>query len=368
MSSPEITAEDIEAVTAVLRSGTLSLGPAAETFEQLVARYVGVKHAVAVSSGTAGLHLCVRAAGIGDGDEVITSPFSFIASANCILYERATAVFADIDEETLGLDPQRVAEAVTPRTRGVLPVHVFGQPAALGPLLEICRANELVMIEDACEALGAEYRGQRVGSFGQSACFSFYPNKQITTGEGAVAVTDSNAVAAALRSMRNQGRGTMGAWLDHEILGFNYRMTEMSAALGVSQMRRVDVILDRRSAVAASYAAALQAIPGVRLIAPAPDTTRMSWFAAVARLDPWFDRDRVIARLAERGIPARAYFKPLHLQPFYRERFRFSGGEFPVAEQVARSTLALPFFNAITEDQILHVCEMLGEVLAGEPA
>lgn len=368
MSAPEILQEDIEAVVAVLRSGTLSLGPMTDAFERAVANYIGVKHAVAVNSGTSGLHLCVKAAGIGDGDEVITSPFSFIASANCMLYERAVPVFADIEEETLGLDPERVAAAISPRTRGVLPVHVFGQPAALDPLMAICRRHDLAMIEDACEAMGAEYRGKRVGGFGQSACFSFYPNKQITTGEGAVVVTEDDTIAAALRSMRNQGRGAMDAWLQHETLGFNYRMTEMSAALGLAQMGRVEAILARRNAAAARYAAALGVLDGVRLIEPAPSTTRLSWFAAIARLDPVFDRDVLIARLAKRGIPARAYFCPLHLQPLYRNRFGFKGGEFPVSERVARSTIALPFFTAISDDQIDRVCAALSDVLADAAA
>lgn len=364
MSAPEILREDIEAVTFVLRSGTLSLGPATEAFERAVADYVGVKHAVAVNSGTSGLHLCVRAAGLGDGDEVITSPFSFVASANCMLYERAVPVFADIEEETLGLDPECVAAAITPRTRGVLPVHVFGQPVALDQHLAICRQHGLVMIEDACEALGAEYHGKRVGGFGHSACFSFYPNKQITTGEGAVVVTGDDATAAALRSMRNQGRGAMGAWLEHEVLGFNYRMTEMSAALGLSQLRRIDTVLARRSEAAARYSAALARLDGIKLIEPAASTTRLSWFAAIARLDPAVDRDRVILALAERGIPARAYFSPLHLQPLYRERFGFTGGEFPVTERVARSTIALPFFTAISDEQIDRVFAALREILA----
>lgn len=368
MSAPDISADDIAAVVAVLNSGTLALGPASLAFEQAMADYVGAAHAIAVNSGTSGLHLCVRAAGIGPGDEVVTSPFSFVASANCMLFEGAVPVFADIDAETMCLDPARVEAALTPHTRGILPVHVFGQPAAMAPLGEIAGAHDLVVIEDACEALGAEYRGQRVGTFGQSACFSFYPNKQMTTGEGAIVVTDCDRTAAAIRSMRNQGRGAMGAWLEHEVLGYNYRMTEMSAALGVSQLSRIETILAARAAAAARYAVGLADIPGIAMIAAAPDTTRLSWFAAIARLDPWFDRDRVIANLANRGIPARAYFSPLHLQPVYRERFGFRGGEFAVTEQVARTTLALPFFNAISRDQIEMVCAQVGAVLADERA
>ncbi len=366
MSCPEITPGDISAVVKILESGTLSLGPALVAFERMVADYVGARHGIGVNSGTSGLHLCVRAAEIGAGDEVITSPFSFVASANCILYEGARPVFADIEEETLGLDPAAVEACISPATRAILPVHVFGQSAALEPLTSLADDHGLVVIEDACEALGTEYRGRRVGTFGQSACFSFYPNKQITTGEGAVIVTDCDRIAERLRSMRNQGRSAMGAWLEHEILGYNYRMTEMSAALGLSQMQRVDQILAAREQVALRYAEALDAIDGVEMIKPARDTTRMSWFAAIARLDPRFDRNRVIARLGEAGIPARAYFSPLHLQPLYRERFGFRGGEFPVTERVASSTLALPFFNALSGAQVNYVAGILADVLASE--
>lgn len=368
MSSPEISEEDISEVTRILASGTLSIGPATEAFEHAVASYVGARHGIAVNSGTSGLHLCIRAAGIGQGHEVVTSPFSFVASANCVLYEGGRPVFADIEEDTLGLDPQSVADRIGPHTRAILPVHVFGQPAAMGELCAFASDSGLIVIEDACEALGAEYRGRRVGTFGQAGCFSFYPNKQITTGEGAVIVTDCDRTAAMMRSMRNQGRGAMGAWLEHEILGYNYRMTEMSAALGLSQMRRVDRILAAREHVASLYAEALASVSGVRLIRPAPATTRMSWFAAIVRLDAWFDRDRVIARLGEQGIPARAYFSPLHLQPLYRERFGYRGGEFPVTEQVACSTLALPFYNALSDADVERVVSTLADVLEAEPA
>jgi perosamine synthetase len=363
MSSPDIGEAEIEAVTAVLRSGTLSMGPNVEAFESAFADYVGTKHAVAVSSGTAGLHLCVRAAGIGRDEEVITSPFSFVASANCILFEGAKAVFADIDEETLTLDPKRAAEALTDRTRAILPVHVFGQPCAMDELDALCTRFGLAMIEDACEAIGAEYRGRRVGTFGQSAVFSFYPNKQMTTGEGAVVTTDDDSIATLLASLRNQGRDEGGAWLNHERLGYNYRLNEMAAALGKVQLGRIDEILDRREAVANLYHDRLEAIPGVRLIAPGPDTTRFSWFAAIARLDPGIDRDSVIERLAERGIPARAYFSPLHLQPLYRRLYGHEEGDFPVTERVARSTLALPFHNRLGEADVDTVCRALAELL-----
>ena len=363
MSSPDIGEAEIEAVTEVLRSGTLSLGPNLGRFESAFADYVGASHAVAVSSGTSGLHLCVRAAGIGAGDEVVTSPFSFVASANCILYEGAEVVFADIDEETLTLDPERAAEAVGERTRAVLPVHVFGQPCALDEIGALCDRFGLTLIEDACEAIGAEYRGRRVGTFGQTAVFAFYPNKQMTTGEGAVVDTDDAAIAALIASMRNQGRDEGGAWLTHERLGYNYRLNEMAAALGLVQLGRIEEILARREKVAGLYRDRLAGIPGASLIAAGPHTTRFSWFAAIARLDPAIDRDKVIERLAERGIPARAYFSPLHLQPLYRRLYGHKEGDFPITERVAQSTLALPFHNRLSEEDVETVCRALADSL-----
>jgi len=360
MSAPDIHEQDVEAVVRVLRSGVLSLGPALPAFESAFAAYVGTEHAVAVSSGTAGLHLCVRAAGIGEGDEVITTPFGFVASANAILFERATPVFVDIEEQTMNLDPGAAAAAVTPRTRALLPVHVFGQPCDMDALLAI----GLPMIEDGCEAIGAEYRGRRLGTFGNPAVFSFYPNKQMTTGEGAVITTGDADLAEMLRSLRNQGRDGGGAWLTHERLGYNYRLAEMSAALGESQLRRLDAMLDARAKVAGWYRDRLAALDGVALMAAAPATTRLSWFAAIVRLDGEFDRDLVIERLAAIGIPARAYFAPIHLQPFYRREFGYGPGDFPITERVARSTVALPFFATMTEAEVALVCDALATVLA----
>jgi perosamine synthetase len=368
MAAPDIREEDIDAVERVLRSGMLAHGPEGARFEAAFAAYVGTRHAVAVSSGTAGLHLCVRAARIGPGDEVVTTPFGFVASANCILFEHATPVFADIEEASLNLDPRAAAAAVTPRTRGLLPVHVFGQPCAMRELVTLAADAGIALIEDACEAIGAEYEGRRVGAFGQSAVFSFFPNKQMTTGEGAVITTDDDEVAGLLRSLRNQGRDGGGAWLTHERLGFNYRLDEMSAALGVSQLGRIDAMLAARARVAALYREGLEGVPGVRLISPLPTTTRLSWFAAIVRLDDGLDRDVVIERLADLGIPARAYFAAIHLQPFYRKTFGYGPGDFPIAEKAARTTLALPFFNAMTQAQVETVCEALGRVLACAPA
>lgn len=363
MSRPDVGEAEIEAVVEVLKSGILSIGPRQEQFEQAFADYVGTKHAVAVSSGTAGLHLAVLCAGIGEGDEVITSPFSFVSSANCMLFERARPVFADINEESLTLDPEAAANALSDRTRGVLPVHVFGQACEMDPLLSLCERHKLILIEDACEAIGTEYRGRKVGGFGQTAVFSFYPNKQMTTGEGAVVTTNDTRVARLLRSLRNQGRSAGGAWLTHDRLGFNYRMSELSAALGAVQIGRIDAMLAKRETVANLYRAALEDVPGVRLIHAAPWTTRLSWFAAIARLDEGIDRDAVIERLEDLRVPSRAYFAPLHLQPLYRKLYGHATGDFPIAERVSRSTVALPFHSLMDEASVAAVCDALRRVI-----
>ncbi len=359
MASADINADDMAAVAEALSSGQLSIGPFLERFEQAFAAYVGTRHAIAVSSGTAGLHLCVRAAGIGPDDEVITTPFSFIASANCILFERATPVFVDIDETSMNIDPGLVADAVTPRTRAVLPVHVFGQPCAMDELTTLCDDSALVLIEDACEALGSEYRGRRAGGLGKAGVFGFYPNKQMTTGEGGIITTDDDEWAATFRSLRNQGRTRMGTWLHHEEMGFNYRLNEMSAALGYSQISRIDTLLEQRSKVAALYLEHLRQVPGIRLLSPPSTTTRMSWFVMIVRLEPGVSRNGVIDYLDSCGIPSRPYFTPIHLQPFFRDRFGYQPGDFPVTERVAGSTLALPFHNNMTADDIEYVASCL---------
>jgi perosamine synthetase len=355
MSAPDIQPEDIALVTQVLQSRSLSIGPFLKMFERAFADYVGVRHAIAVVNGTSGLHLCIRAAGIADGDEVITSPFSFIASANCVLYERGVPVFVDIDETTLNLDPARVAAAITPRTRAVLPVHIYGQPCAMNELTAVCAARGLTLIEDACEAIGAEYLGRKVGSFGKAAVFAFYPNKQMTMGEGAVITTDDSDWASLIRSLRNQGRDAMGSGLHHEHLGYNYRLGEMGAALGLAQLRRIEALLAHRDAVAARYGERLQKIPGVSPLRIVPATTRMSWFSCIVRLDPAIDRDRVIAALECNRIPTRIYFSPIHLQPYYRERFGYRAGDFPVAERAAASILALPFHGGLSDGDMDYV-------------
>jgi perosamine synthetase len=361
MSRPDINEKDINLVVSALRSGVLSIGPFVEQFENLARDYIGTRHAVAVSSGTSGLHLCMRLAGVMEGSEVITSPFSFVASANCILYERGTPVFVDIEEETLNIDQSAVDAAVTSRTVGILPVHVFGRPAAMDSLCQIADRRSLTLIEDACEALGAIYRNRKVGTFGRASVFAFYPNKQMTTGEGAIIATDDPAWDASLRSLRNHGRGSMDGWLSHDRIGFNYRLNELSAALGVSQFSRLDDLLERREAVAARYRERLSAVPGIRTLMPVEGTTRMSWFVYVVRLDAPLDRDAVAARLAGKGIPTRNYFPPIHLQPYFREQFGFRPGQFPVTETVSLSTLALPFHTNLSEGEIEQVCSALSE-------
>jgi perosamine synthetase len=359
LSSPDIHADDIELVVRVLRSNRLSIGPFIKQLERDFADYIGTKYAVAVTNGTSGLHLCMRAAGLAEGDEVITTPFSFIASANCILYERATPVFVDIDEASLNIDPALVARAITARTRAMLPVHVFGQPCAMDELQAVCRDRNLVLVEDACEAVGAEYKGRKVGTFGKAAVFSFYPNKAMTLGEGAVVATDDPHWAELMQSLRNQGRSDGGMGYFSDRLGYNYRLDEMSAALGVAQLERLDRLLAQRQAVATRYSEMLRRVPGVTVKSAVSSTTRMSWFVFVIHLDPRIDRDRVIEQLEARGIPSRVYFTPIHLEPYYRQRFGFRPGDFPVAERVAASILALPFHTNLSDAEMDEVVAAL---------
>ncbi len=363
LAQPEIDESDIEAVVEVLRSGRLALGPKAEEFERLIADYVGVRHAVAVSSGTAALHLIVRALGIGPGDEVLVPSFTFAASVNAIIYEEATPVFVDIDPETYCLDPADLERKVSRRTKAVMVVDVFGHPAEWDAILEIAARHGLKVIDDSCEAIGAEYKGKKIGQFGDAAAFAFYPNKQITTGEGGVIVTGDAEIARLCRSMRNQGRGEMGAWLHHERLGYNYRMDEMSAALGVSQLKRIEGFLAKREQVAGWYAERLKELGRVRPPVVRP-YVRMSWFVYVVTLAEGIDRDAVMRRLEEEGVPCRAYFSPVHLQPYIRERFGTREGMLPVTESVARRTIALPFHSGMTPDDVECVVEALKRAVA----
>lgn len=360
LARPYIGEEEVEAVSEVLRSGRLSLGPKLQEFEEAFADYVGTRHAVGVSSGTAGLHLCMRALGVGEGDEVVTTPFSFIASANCIVYEGARPVFVDIDEETLNLDPDRVEEAVGERTRALLPVHIFGEPCDMPALMDIARRWEVPVVEDAAEAVGATIGDRKVGTFGIASVFAFYPNKQMTTGEGGMICTDDDRVAELCRSLRNQGRDDKGDWLRHERVGFNYRLDEMSAAVGVEQLKRIDFLLEDRERVAGFYDERLADVEG--LVLPARTSHYRSWFVYVVRLPSDVDRARVIRELDDRDIQTKGYLPAIHLQPAYRS-FGYEPGMFPVCERVASSTLALPFYTGMTAEEVDTVCEALRGVL-----
>jgi len=385
MSSPQLNNADIEAVSRVLQTRYLSLGPQLEAFEQAFASYVGTEHAVGVNSGTSGLHLAVIAAGVEQQDLVITTPFSFIASANAVLFERAIPVFVDIDPQTLNINPALVAEAADDLAQGgsagrrwlppamrdgpvgdlpgnlraILPVDAFGQPADYEPIRRVAERHGLAVIEDACEAIGSEYQGRRAGTLGDVAVFAFYPNKQMTTGEGGMIVTDRQDWAALFRSLRNQGRDVFDAWLNHTRLGYNYRMDEMSAALGLSQLERIEDLLAKRDRVAAWYNERLAQVEGVRIPHIAPSTTRMSWFVYVVQIAPEVGRKRVMDVLQARGIPSRPYFTPIHLQPFYVERFGYQRGDFPFTKAAGDRCLALPFSGVMSEDQVDYVCEAL---------
>jgi perosamine synthetase len=353
--------EEEERVLEVLRSGRLSLGPLLGEFEQAFAARVGAAHASAVSSGTTGLHLALRAVGVRDGDEVVTSPFSFVASANVTIYERATPVFADIDSVTLNLDPDAAAAAVTERTAALLPVHIFGYPADI-PALE---SLGLPIVEDACEALGAVGSdGIPVGARGHPAVFGFYPNKQLTTGEGGMITIADAATKERIDSERNQGRSPDLGWLDHDRLGFNYRLSDIACALGLAQLERLDEMLAGRARVADRYREVLARIEELRLPCPDADGNRRGWFVFVVQLPRGVDRDDCVRALGERGIPSKPYFPAIHLMSYYRERFGHRDGEFPVCEDVAARSIALPFFPRMTDDQVERVGVALRQVLA----
>jgi perosamine synthetase len=365
LSAPDITEADIDAVAGVLRSGRLSLGPKLEEFENAVAGYVRAAHAVGVSSGTAGLHLCVKALGIREGDEVILPSFTFIAAANAVCYERAVPVFVDIDPVTLNIDPAKMEAAISPRTRAILVPHTFGIPAPMNEILAVAGRHRLSVIEDACEAIGAEIYGKKVGAMGDAGVFAFYPNKQITTAEGGVVVSNSEELAARLRTLRNQGRSPWNDWLQHTEVGYNYRLSELHSALGVEQMKRIEPILKRRDDIARAYGDGLKDLETIELPPFGLTNYRVSWFVFVVRLRTELmriHRDVVAERLAEKGIETGRYFGPIHLQPAYRGRVP-PRTPLCVTESMATRTLALPFFNEITESQIMKVCESLREVL-----
>jgi perosamine synthetase len=364
LAQPVLGPEEEAAVVEVLRSGQLSLGPRVPAFEQAFAAWLGAAHACAVSSGTAGLHLGLRAVGVSEGDEVVTSPFSFVASANAVLFERARPVFADIDARTLNLDPAAAAAAVTERTTALLPVHIFGYPADV-PAFE---GMGLPIVEDACEALGAVHRdGVRVGARGHPAAFGFYANKQLTTGEGGMVAVGDTALKERMDSERNQGRAPDMGWLDHDRLGFNYRLTDIACAIGSVQLGRLDGMLADRARVAGSYRAALAGIEGLGLPCEDAGGDRRGWFVFVVQVPQGRDRDETIHALRARGVQSKPYLPAIHLMSFYRERFGHRNGEFPVCEDVAARSVALPFFPAMTEGQVERVATALAEAVGQGP-
>ena len=382
LSNPDITVQERKAVMDVLEGPNLSLGPKLPEFEAKASELTGRKYAAAVNSGTSGLHLVVRAMGISEGDVVITTPFSFIASANCILFEGAKPLFVDIDKDSLNISPERVSDAVKKqgrrKTKAILAVDVFGHPAEWDALYDISERKGIKLIEDSCEAIGAVYRspdgslhrrwpkGKKAGSFGDASVFAFYPNKQITTGEGGLVLTDSKRIYDLCVSMRNQGRDQRAGWLNHVRLGYNYRLSDINCALGIVQLNRLGEILRKRSAVAGMYNSRLEHIEGISTPFCA-EHVKMSWFVYVIRLDSRFKRkhrDMIMEMLKKEGISCSAYFSPIHLQPFYRKMFGYRRGDFPVTEAVADRTIALPFYNNLREEEIGFIADNLKHILS----
>lgn len=387
MSSPDISDAERQAVNAVLKTPNLSMGNEILEFENAFRELTGCRHAIGVSSGTGGLHLCVRTAGIGEADLVITTPFSFVASANVILYEKGIPIFVDVDPITGNIDVERAkhvlvdlleggsaAEKWLPRkgsdntnkVKGILAVDVFGQPVDMDPLIESAEQAGIKLIEDSCEALGAEYKNRKAGTLGDYGVYAFYPNKQITTGEGAVIVTDDDQAALHMFTLRNQGRTPGDSWLNHAFLGYNYRLDEMSAALGRVQISRINELLSKREQVAGWYKHFLSGLEEIELPYIAPTTTRMSWFVYVVRFSPKINREDVVESLNKRGIPTRPYFIPIHLQPYMVEKFGYKEGDFPVTEDLGKRGLALPFSSLMSESQVHQVCSALIETINSE--
>ena len=364
LSRPDITDVERDAVMQVLRTPNLALGPKLVEFERAMADYHGRQHAIAVNSGTSGLHLAMIALGVEEGHEVITTPFTFIASTNCILFENGTPRFVDIDPATWNLDLDAMERALTPATKGILPVHVFGLPCDMARIRDFARANGLWVVEDACEAVGAYSRNVIAGKDSDISVIAFYPNKQLTTGEGGLVLTDDDDLAAVMRSARNQGRSADGGWLSHERLGYNYRMSDIQAALGLAQLTRIDEILAKRAAVARMYDERLAGHDHLEFQA-IPDGVSKSWFVYVVKMSESYgqqDRDTILAALRDRGIQCSNYFTPVHLQPFIRERLDTAPGDYPVTERVAERTIALPFYSTMQEQDVEKVCEALLEV------
>lgn len=354
LAKPDITELEIDYVTNVMKSGILSIGPQIEKFEKLVAQMAGTKYAIAVNSGTSGLHLIVRSMGIKEGDEVITTPFSFIASSNCILFENATPVFVDIDENTLNMDISKIESRITSKTKAIIAVDAFGQPINMIELRKIADKYNLYLIEDSAEAIGSSYKNVMAGSLADAAIYAFYPNKQITTAEGGIIVTNNDEIANLCFSMRSQGRAITGLWLYHERLGYNYRMSELHAAIGIAQMERLSVILEKRNKIANYYNSRLRDVAWIKLPFIDPDVTYMSWFVYVIRVNKAI-RDKFMEYLISNGIGCKPYFTPIHTQPYYAQKFSFKKGDFPVTDLVGDECVALPFYTSMTTEEIDYV-------------
>lgn len=363
IAKPYIDRDDINGVVGVLKSGWLSLGPKYKKFEQDFAKFVGIKYACAVFSGTAALHLGVRALGLKSGDEVITSPFSFVASSNVLLYEDIKPVFVDIEEITFNIDPSKIEQAITKKTKAILPIHIFGQSAEMGPVLKIAKKYNLKILEDACESLGATYKGQMTGTLGEVGTYAFYPNKQMTTGEGGMIVTNSKEYYDLCDSMRNQGRGKNGDWLIHERLGYNYRMDEMSASLGITQLKKLDWMIGEKRKIVSWYNDALRDIDEVKIPTLREDRTH-SWFVYVVRIKKG-KRNRLMDKLGNWGIQTKPYLPVIHLQPFMRKMFGYKQGDFPIAEKVAEETLALPLYIGLTRKDVEYISDKTKRILNG---
>lgn len=363
IAKPWITDAEIKRVEAVLRSGHLSLGPVATEFEKTFASYVGTKYAAAVSSGTAGLHLCIRLQNLQEGDEVITSPYSFVASANSILYERAIPKFVDIDPRTLNLDVRQIEKAITPRTKGILPVHIFGYPAEMDAIRVIADKHGLFIVEDACESLGATYKGKKLGALGYPAVFAFYANKQMTTAEGGIVTTDDESVYKKIKSFSNQGRGDGDLWLKHEVLGYNYRLSDVHSAIGLGQLERMDEALAKRDAIAQTYHRLLADVQELELLdASLPE--KRSWFIYPAWTRKPLQRDALMQALNSLGVASRPYLPSIHLQPFYRQRFGYQEGAFPVSEDRSDRGLAFPFYIGLQEEDLKIISDRIKEAIA----
>ena len=365
LSRPDISEKEIEAVSAVLRTPNLSLGPKLPEFEEAFSKYIGLKRAVAVNSGTSGLFLCMSAMGIGEGDEVITTPFTFISSATSIMMAGARPVFVDIDPLSLNIDAAKIESKISDKTKAILPVEVFGNPAGMDKVSEIAHKHNLIVVEDSCEALGSALNGQKAGTFGTMSVFAFYPNKQITTGEGGMILTDDDDLADMCVSLRNQGRAKDSGWLNHERLGYNFRLSDINCALGIVQLSRIEEFKAKRGQVAQWYQEMLA--DDDRLIVPVePDGCDISWFVFVVRLAEGFtgrQRDRILEAMRGNNIQVSNYFSPVHLQPFMVERFGYKQGDFPVTESVSERTIALPFYNNLTQDEVAIVCKTLKDLL-----